>query len=85
MDFLTAAYGVIKAIPIVDSWFKNLFEFYLQEQIKAHDAEFVKAMDSLINKHDQTDLETAIGSTNAGKPAVNQDGVDSVSADEFER
>lgn len=67
--------GIVKAIPIFQKWLEQFFAFYLDNQIKAHEKEFVEAMAALIREGSQVKLEDAIGSDNAGKPAIRNDGV----------
>ena len=75
MQWIQAILALIKAIPWFQKKFDELMMAYAEMQIKAHDKAFVEAMAALINDHDQTKLEEAIGSDNAGKPALRRDGI----------
>jgi hypothetical protein len=69
--------GLVKAVPIFDSWVKALALAYSEYALAKKDREFSQAMITLVTKHDQRELEEAIGSPNAGKPTTNPDGVES--------
>lgn len=84
-EVFSVIYGVLKALPILDSWFKALVHFYVDLQIAAHDKDFAEALVALIKNKDQSILEKAMGSSNAGKPAVDQTDVDSIPAGDFEK
>jgi len=84
-EILSVAYGVLKALPILDSWFKALVAFYVNAQIKEHKKDFAESIVALIKDKDQTILERAIGSSNAGKPSVDRTDVEEIPAGEFER
>lgn len=71
----SAIVAVINSIPVLDAWFKLLARAYFQAKLEAHDRDFIEAMGELVMKHDQRKLEEAIGSPNAGKPAVHREGV----------
>lgn len=75
MQWIQAILALIKAIPWFQQKFDELMMAYAEMQIKAHDKAFTEAMVALINDHDQTKLEEAIGSDNAGKPAKRRDGI----------
>jgi hypothetical protein len=66
--------AIIKAIPIIDKWFKQLATFYVASQInELHEAD-KEAIRKAIYEQDQRDIEKQIGSTRVGKPS----GVDGV-------
>lgn len=75
MTVISAILALLKALPILDSWFKQLAVAYMQMKIASHDKDFVEANRALIQDHDQRALEAAAGSSNAGAPALDQTGV----------
>lgn len=75
MSWIQAVLALIKAIPWFQEKFDELMVVYVKWRVESHDKEFTSAMLSLINNHDQTKLEEAIGSDNAGKPALRRDGI----------
>jgi len=68
ITILSGIVALLKAVPILDSWFKSLLDLYFQMKLEEHDKAFIEAIRKLIVEHDQRDLERAIGSPNAGKP-----------------
>lgn len=64
--------GLLKAIPVLDSWMKALYAAYVKMKIEAHDKDFIEAHIALL-KGSQIPLEEAIGSPTAGKPNPKQD------------
>lgn len=67
--------GVVKAIPILNFWFQQLIQVYLQKEIEDHNEKFTKAIRELILNQNQIPLEEAIGSQTAGLPTSNREGV----------
>jgi hypothetical protein len=67
--------GILKAIPVFQKWVEEFFKFYADQQIKAHNKNFVEALAALIANGNQIPLEEAIGNSNAGSPARRSDGV----------
>ena len=61
MSTIATILAVLKALPILDSWFRDLVSAYSAWKIAAHDAAFVDGMRTLIADHDQRKLEDAAG------------------------
>lgn len=61
MSTIAAILAVLKALPILDSWFSGLVAAYSAWKIAAHDAAFTEGMRVLIANHDQRKLEEAAG------------------------
>lgn len=59
--------AIIKAIPILQKWFEQLFALYINAQIDFMKADNVKAIRKAIDDKDQRDIERALQSTIAGK------------------
>jgi len=73
MSVISGILAVLKALPILDGWFKGLVAAYAQWKIAAHDKAFTDGMRELIASGDQRKLEEAAG-MNPG-PNPDQDGV----------
>lgn len=69
-------FAVIKLIPILDYWVRFIITEYIKHEKAQQHKEFLEGIRKLFEENDQRDLEKAIGSDNAGKPALNQDGVE---------
>lgn len=61
MDIVAGIIALLKAIPTLDSWMKQLVSAYTQWKLDAHDREFTNALQKLIAEGDQRDLEEAAG------------------------
>lgn len=72
MAVISAILALLQAIPTLNAWFQQLALAWAAKQLADHDADFARAHIALIQQHDQTLLEQAIGSTNAGKPGADQ-------------
>lgn len=59
--------AIIKAIPILQKWFEELFVLYFNMQVDSMRAENVKAIRKAIDEKDQREIEKALQSTLAGK------------------
>lgn len=59
--------AILKAIPILDSWFQQLAVLYFQQRLASMKAENKEAIRKAIYEHDQRGIEVAIGSDTAGK------------------
>lgn len=68
LTILSGIVALLKAVPILDSWFKELLNLYFQMKLEQHDKDFIEAIRKIVFEKDQRDLERAIGSPNAGKP-----------------
>lgn len=69
---ITIIIGLLKAIPVLDQWFKSLSLAYYEWKVASHDSAFIDAHRALIEKNDQRKLEEASGMPNAGKPIEDQ-------------
>lgn len=67
--------GILKAIPVLDSWFQQIAEARYKQALADHEQSFTDGMQKLLQSHDQSGLEEAIGSSNAGAPSSRRDGV----------
>ena len=67
--------AIIKAIPIIQKWFEELFILYFNMQVDSMRAENVKAIRKAIDEKDQRDIERALQSTLAGKRSHEVDSV----------
>jgi hypothetical protein len=72
---ISAILALIKSIPWFQDKFDQLMMAYAEQQIRNHEKKFIEAMAVLMATGDQTKLEEAIGSDNAGKPALRRDGI----------
>ena len=61
MQIVGGIIALLKALPILDGWFKALVIAYNQWKIASHDAAFTEGMRVLIADHDQRKLEEAAG------------------------
>ena len=61
MGTISAILAVLKALPILDSWFKGLVAAYAQWKLASHDKAFSDGLRTLIADHDQRKLEEAAG------------------------
>ena len=68
-------YAIIKAIPIADKAVRDFLVFYAVKQKEWYAQEIKAAIEKAIATGDTTDLESAIGSPQAGKPS-GQNGVE---------
>lgn len=75
MTFISAILALLQAIPILDKWFVQLSLAYAAKMLANHDADFANANIALIKSYDQSLLEAAIGSANAGQSGTDQNGV----------
>jgi len=75
MSWISAVLALVKAIPWFQEKFDELMMAYVEWKVAAHEKRFVDSLAALIGVRDQTKLEEAIGSDNAGKPAIRRDGV----------
>lgn len=77
LTIISTVLALLKAIPVLDGWFKQLAIAWADMKLREHDREFAEAHIALMRDRDQTLLEGAIGSPNAGKPGMdNRDIVD---------
>ena len=75
MSFISGLFAIAKAVPVVDSWLRALVSAYVKWQIEQGKRDLAEALQKMFEESDQRDLEKEIGSSNAGRPAQNQDGV----------
>lgn len=75
MEVFSLILGIVKAIPIVDSWFQQFFVYYFNSQIDKMKEENRLAIAKVINEKDQRDLEKALGSKKAGEASGDPDAV----------
>jgi hypothetical protein len=61
MGTISAIIAVLKALPILDSWFKGLVAAYTKWKIESNDRAFTEGMSTLIRDGDQRKLEEAAG------------------------
>lgn len=59
--------AVLKAIPVLDSWFQQLAVLYFNMQVSNMKAENRDAVRKALAEHDQRDLEKATGNPNPGQ------------------
>jgi hypothetical protein len=55
--------AVLKAIPVLDSWFQQLTVLYFNAQVSKMKAENRDAVKKALDEHDQRDLEKATGNS----------------------
>lgn len=67
MTTISAILALLKAIPVLDAWFKNLALEYNKWKVEAHDKAFADAMADLL-KGDQRKLEEAAGMNPGADP-----------------
>lgn len=72
MTIISAILALLQAIPTLNSWFQNLALAWAAKQLADHNSDFAAAHLALIKQNDQTLLEQAIGSVNAGKSGTDQ-------------
>jgi hypothetical protein len=61
MEIVSAILALIKAIPILDQWFKQLALAHGKWKLETFDKEFTKAMAVLIAEKDQRLIEEVLG------------------------
>jgi UPF0716 family protein affecting phage T7 exclusion len=66
--------GLLQLVPALKKFVEEFFKFYAEIKIKEHENDFAKALKGILEGN-QIPLEEAIGSDNAGKPALRRDGV----------
>lgn len=64
----------IKAISIVDGWFKKLAAFYVARELEKFQEADRDAIRKAVYAHDQRDLERRLGNSRPGEPS----GIDGV-------
>lgn len=64
--------GVVKAIPILDSWVKAFFLEYAKRAAASHEKELLAGLITAMRDGDQRALEEALGSDTAGQPTQDQ-------------
>lgn len=72
MTWISAVLSLLEAIPTLNSWFQSLALAWADHELSVHNTDFANAHIALIKQHDQTLLEQAIGSTNAGQTGTDQ-------------
>lgn len=72
MTIISAILSLLEAIPTLNSWFQSLALAWADHELSVHNNNFAQAHIALIKQHDQTLLEGAIGSVNAGLPSTDQ-------------
>lgn len=70
MSVISAIISLLEAIPTLAAWFNDLALAWAAHELSVHDEAFAKAHLALIKEHDQTLLEQAIGSQNAGQSSA---------------
>lgn len=68
MSIISAILAILKALPILDQWFKGLVFSYSKYQMEKFDKDFTKGMAELIGKHDQRALEEVLGMNSGASP-----------------
>jgi hypothetical protein len=59
--------SILKAIPVIDSWFQQLVALYVAARIATMKKENRDAVRKAVEEHDQRDLEGASGSPHPGE------------------
>jgi hypothetical protein len=72
VTIISAILAILQDIPTLDKWFQELFSAYMDAQLKAQNDAFANAQIAIVKEHDQTLLEKAIGSKNAGLSSLDQ-------------
>lgn len=67
MDIISIILGILKAIPIIDSWYQKLSAAYIADAIARMKSENLDAIRKAITNHDQRDLEAAVGNPHPGE------------------
>jgi len=67
--------ALVKAVPIVDKWIKQLIVLYIQKVQAGHDKDFAEGLAEMLTTGSQVKLEEAMRNSNAGKPSVRRDDV----------
>lgn len=65
MTFISIVLSILKAIPIIDSWFQQIAVARIAEL----NSENIAAIKKALTERDQRDLEEAIGNPNPGMPS----------------
>jgi len=73
MEIVSGIIALLKAIPVLDSWFKKLVLAYGDWKVKSFDKDFTKAYVMMVKDGDQRLLEETLG-MRAGPPQ-DMDGV----------
>jgi len=61
MEIISAIVALLKAIPILDTWFKGLVMAYGKWKVESFDKDFTKAYLAMVKDGDQTLLEEVLG------------------------
>ena len=69
MSIIQAVLAILKAIPILDSWFERLAAAYVASRIQTMRAENRDAIKKAVEAHDTIDLEKAVGNPEPGAPS----------------
>ncbi len=75
MDIFGIVYALLKALPIIDAWFRAFFKWYAIKEREWYEAELHKAIQKAISTGETGDLEDAIKSPRRGKPSGDPDSV----------
>jgi len=67
MEVVSGIIALLKAIPVLDSWFKGLVLAYGKWKVESFDKDFTKAFAVMIKDNDQRLLEEVLG-MNPGPP-----------------
>jgi len=71
MEIIAIIVGIVKAIPIIDSWFQQFMKFYVETQIANMKQENIEAIRKALLDHDQRPIEKALGVANPGELSLN--------------
>lgn len=66
---IEAILGLIKAIPILDSWFQQLTALYVEQKLASMRTENREAIRKAVYEHDQRPAEVALGNLHPGEPS----------------
>ncbi len=61
--------GIVKAVPIFNSWVEKFVAFYIEKQISDMVRQNREAIRKAIDGHDQREAERALGNPNPGGPS----------------
>jgi hypothetical protein len=61
VEIVSGIIALLKAIPILDNWFKGLVMAYSKYRMEKFDKDFSRGMADLIKHHDQRTLEEVLG------------------------
>lgn len=61
MNIVAIILAALKAIPILDHWYRESMKAYIKQKVESNDADFLKSLDDSRNNMRTSDLQRDIG------------------------